>query len=733
MILFKEDWLKYPTAIIDTQTTNRTALEMAVKLKMMGVSNNAFFLALHNPALQGVDPYSPNLTLQQMAAIGIECKINPWYVLREIARAPALAGTVPKRIEVNRSNLALWWCFFNHIFIILTQPRQTGKSFNTDWLMTTLMNFVCNNTQINLMTKDDKLRSDNISRLKNIYDELPTYLKFKTKEDANNTEELSIKKFGNTYKTHVPQASPKRAYNLGRGMTTPIFHIDEGPFQPNIGTAMGAALMAMGAAIDAAKASNEPYGVIMTTTAGKIDDKDGGYIYDMVEKSALWTEAFYDSVNADELEQRVRRNARGGAFRVYACFSYQQLGKDDAWARDQLERSTLAGDDANRDLFNMWTSGSSRSPIPTRLIESMQRTAIDATKEHIYPIGAYMLRWYVPEDMMQEYLTKRKLIVGIDTSDASGGDDIALVIVDSESGAVVAVGNFNETNLITFARWIVYLVENYTNMTFIIERRSSGITILDYLLLMLPERGIDPYKRLFNWVANDPLEYKERFAEASMPISRRPEDTYVRSKKYFGFATSGGGQTSRTELYSTVLQEAAKRCHNRIHDRMLVSQISGLVEKNGRIDHADGKHDDLVIAWLLCNWFLTKSKNISYYGFNPRNILLIKDEARVLSREEEAEEIIQKRIRARIDAIGELMVDCSDDFMVQRYEAELKYLDSQLILKDGEDFSLATFLDEMRDQRSTVSYRKAYGDYNQSYQPEYVKSRIGGIDNLYVM
>lgn len=725
MILFLNQWAEYPQAIIHYKTKNKTALELAAKLRMMGVKNHFFFLALHDQTLEEVDPFSENLTQDQMLRIGIECTINPWYFFREVARVPAQAGATAKQLQFNRSNVALWWCFFCHIFIILTQPRQTGKSLNSDMLMTALMNFMCANTQMNLMTKDDMLRRANIDRLKEIYDELPGYLKLKTRTDTNNTEEITIKARNNVYKTHVPQASEKNAYKLGRGLTTPIFQIDEAPFQPNIKIAMGSALMAMGAAIDEAKANDEPYGVILTTTAGKIDDKDGAYVYSLIQKSALWSERYYDALNQIELENMVRRNSPSGEYRVYACFSYLQLGKDDNWAKDQIERAGLDGDDANRDLFNVWTSGSASSPLSSEIMASIQRSVLDPDYEQIFSIGSYIIRWYIPEHDLKEFLRTRKVVVGLDTSDASGGDDIAMVILDVASGAVIGVGNFNETNLIKFSQWLVYLITTFENMTFIIERRSSGIAIIDFLLMQLPELGIDPFKRLFNWVINSPLENKERYTEATLPMLRRSEDTYVRSKKYFGFATSGGGQTARSELYSTTLQEAAKRCHDRVVDRMLATQIAGLIKKNGRVDHASGAHDDLVIAWLLCHWMLTRAVNLSHYGIEPKNILQIREDKPNMSDEERAQEILQQRLRDRIDMLFEMMQREDNAFVLERYEAELRALDRQLILKDGEQFSLDLFLDELRSSKAATK-RAAYlssGNWDNQFG-------VASVDNL---
>jgi hypothetical protein len=169
--------------------------------------------------------------------------------------------------------------------------------------MNGLMSFWASNTKINLLTLSEKLRTETVGRIKAIYDELPDYLKFKTRTDLNNTEEMTVNRFGNRYRTHVAQAAAKAAYNLGRGLTTPILHVDEGPFQTNIDVALDACLPAMDAATDMAARNNEPYGIVYTTTAGKKDEPSGKYFYKLLSKSAKWTEQFYDCVNSEELEK----------------------------------------------------------------------------------------------------------------------------------------------------------------------------------------------------------------------------------------------------------------------------------------------------------------------------------------------------------------------------------------------------------------------------------------------
>lgn len=716
MILFEEDWANYPTAIINLETTNKSFVRMASVYRSMGVKNHAFILALINPDLVGIDPFSEDLTIDEMAAITIECKENPWFFFREIARAPAISGVGSVPLEANRGNIALFWCFFNHIMIILIQIRQTGKSFSTDVLMTLLQNVLCQNTAINLLTKDDVLRRKNIERLKEIASELPRYMQQRTRDDANNGEEITIKSLGNTYTTHVPQSSPKRAYNMGRGLTSPIFHIDEGPFQPNISIALPAALAATGAAVDSAKAKGTPYGTILTTTAGKKDDKDGRFVYKLLSDAAVWTEKFFDAQNLSALEQMVIRHSRGNVCRINATFNHRQLGKTDQWLKEKLDESLQTGDDANRDYFNMWTSGSQTNPLPLALLEKIVGSCMGVLHTSISPQG-YLTRWYIPEDDISWRMANGKYVLGMDTSEASGGDAISLVLTDVDTMEVVAAGTYNETNLITFSMWVAQFLIQYENVTAVIERRSTGAMLLDYLLVTLPQHGIDPFKRLFNQIVHEHIEMKERYAEIRLPMSRRSSDIYVRYKKMFGFATSGAGYASRTELYSTTLMNAAKRGGDRVHDKDIIDQVSGLITKNGRIDHADGEHDDMVIGWLLCVWLMTQGKNLSHYGIE-RVMTAVSNK----SKEEETpvdamQRYEQQRIRERIEEVYNKLTNEQDEYICQLLEHELLVLDRQIILENGEVYAVDELLrqasEARKGKRRQYDQRQQYGQYQQ--------------------
>jgi hypothetical protein len=704
MILFEDDWKKYPTAIIDTMTSNQSYVRLAKLYQKMGIRNNAFCLALINPQLQGLNPFDPDLTLEQMAMIAIECATNPWYYMREVARVPAIGAGEATPFEGNRGNVALFWCFFNHVMTFLIQIRQTGKSLSTDLLMTLLMNFMCQNTEINLLTKDEILRKTNIDRLKKCIDELPPYLiQRNAKLDTNNTEAITIKALQNIYKTHVPQASEKGAYKLGRGLTSPIMHIDEAPFQPNVKIAVGSALAATGAAVDKVKAKGGMYGTIFTTTAGKIDDKDGAFVYGLLQEAAVWTEKFYDAKNAQELEKMIRgasRGGGGGVFRVNITLNHRQLGKTDAWLREKLEASTASGDDANRDYFNMWTAGSLTNPLPISVLKAISQSVKEVKHTEISPEG-YITRWYIEEHEIEERMRTSRFVVGMDTSEASGGDDISLVMMDVETLEVIAAGTFNETNLITFASWVCSWLTRWETTTMIIERRSTGGMLMDYLLLMLPSMGVDPFKRVYNRVVQEYDEMPDRWKEIQVPMGRRPQEIYVRQKKAFGFSTSGGlGQTSRSELYSTTLQLGAKRACHMVHDKSLIDQITSLISKNGRIDHPTGGHDDMVIGWLLCHWLLTKGKQLSYYGIDQRRIgTALGGEQTEETKRDHAFRQEQELLRERMEKLGDELGRESDEWIIKRLEHQLRILNSQVVREEGEVFSLDTLINKAKEQR----------------------------------
>ncbi len=691
MILFARDWGKYPNARPDYETSNKSFYDLAVQYRDMGIENHLFLLALHDQSLKGVDPFAKDLDIETKGKIAIECKINPWYYFREIARVPGNGGEEAIPIQANRGNIALWWCFFNHITTFLIQIRQTGKSLSVDELAVYLMEIRCRNTVINLLTKDESLRKNNIARLKEIDAELPAYLRQRGKDDANNTEIITVNKNNNRLLTHLPQASPKLANNVGRGFTSPITFVDEGPFQPNIDIALPAALAAGNNVRERAARAGEPYGNILTTTAGKKDEKGGAFFYNLLCESAPWSEGFFDAYDYEALEALVRKIAPGGKYYMNITLNHKQLGKTDAWLKNAIETTAgITADMADRDFFNRWTSGSISSPLSIDDLERIRNSERNPDWVDVNHEFGYRFEWFIPKKDVTARMANGKYLICIDPSEAIGRDAMSFYVMDTRSGECICAATVKETMVLNFAHYLAEFMIKYENTIAVIERKSTGITLIEHLLIILPSRNIDPVKRIYNVMVNNADEYPELFAECRVPMGRRNPHFYAQTKRYFGFATAGSGANARSFLYGEVLQNAAKQLGDVVYHKTTIDQITSLITKNNRVDHPNGGNDDHVVAWLLGAYVLMFGKQLAYYDINVAQILSARKSKMLatLTPEQQYVNKQQEQYRAKLEALLELLNEENDQFLVARYEQQARHLDSLIERRDNESVSV---------------------------------------------
>lgn len=649
IVLFNGDWSRFPTAIVDTKTKNKSFLEFSALLKHMGVKNHLFMLALLHPDLQGVDPFDPLLTEEQKFKIKLECTFNPWYFIREIMRVPPAAGDNPVALEANRGNISLWWSFLNHIDYFLVQIRQTGKSLNSDGISVWYQLFGARNSRSNLFTKGD-LFKEHIARLKKLRALLPKYLVSITKKDTDNQKEFTNMSQGNRMVVYIPQKDEEAANNLGRGLTVPHNHVDEIAFLKNVHISLGVMLAGGGAAREEAARNGLPYGNIFTTTAGELDTPEGAYAYDLMTGGAEWNDHFYDCTDRAELYEVVRKQCRNKeAILINGTFNHRQLGKTDAWLKTKIAESRQTGDGVRRDYMNEWTSGNARNPLTKDLLRKIMASVVKPEWLEIDKQDHYSIRWYVPEAQVKAGLPGREVVMGMDTSNAVGRDNITGVIVDTSTLEVVGAWTVNDSNLTSFAVWLVKMFVRFPKLTMIPEAKSTWIGILDTLLLILPAHGIDPAKRIYSTLVDAKDQSPEDRRRYNDYIGDR--DNYRSYRKYFGFPTN---QSLREIIYGPVLQEAAKKTGSLVRDAKLQGEVARLVQRNNRIDHQASGHDDHVISWLLCHWFLTYGRNLEHYGITVSEVKRRVYEAEhKLSWEEQRRYDLQRKIKDEIALLSE--------------------------------------------------------------------------------
>lgn len=709
MILFESDFDSYPSAIIDTTCPNKSFLKYAQLLKQMGVKNHLWPLVLIHRDLKGLDPFDPNLDQELQMMFLKEFKINPWAFFRMAARATGSTYENPIYFEANRSNMAVYWLYFNHITTCLVQPRQTGKTFGINTLDDYLINIRNKGMRNMLLTKDEKLRSTSMAEVKSIAELLPYYAKQLTKNDIGNNEEINVKSLDNNYKAAVARSSPSDADKIGRGHKLDNTRFDETAYLLNVGISVPVMLAATTAQIKTAALLGNTFGNIFATTAGKRDDRDGKWAYDYFHTAAPWSEFMFDCKNLEELNNLVKSSSRDGKFlRVHCAFNHRQLGYTDAWLAEVAARNNSSGEAFERDYLNIWTSGSQNSPFSVSDTTRIRASEMEILFGEISRFGQIMLRWYIKEDQIRNIMATTYTVCAVDTSDGMGRDDIAVNIRNLKTGEVLAACTINEINLITVANFFVDLLKTYDKMTMIIERRNQAATIIDYMHKQMINLGMDPFKRLFNMCVQEHIEFEDRYKEILNPRNVQNENFLAQFKKFFGFTTSGGtGSTSRSELYGTTLRASVKYTAELIRDKPTIDQLLELVIRDGRVDHPKGGHDDLVVAWLLSYWFMAYGKNLQHYGI-PSGYVLSTN--RVVHSSNNREEIynneLNQRAQAFIQRIAEQIKQERDPNVVERLIFEIENVKTILGPQNEVSLTVDEMINSLRKEKTHRYYAK---------------------------
>jgi len=670
MILFKEDFLTQ-RAIVDTETKNSTFIKMGILLKRMGIENNMFFLALTQPEIQKYDPHHLTDNSEELRQrIALECKLNPWYYFREVIRVGA-SGSNGIPYILNRANLAQAWAYLNCLDSYLTMPRQLGKTFGAIGTGSWLEFFAGNHITLGLFAKDAKLAQENVSRLKDVRDNLPKYLLEASIADTNNKEGISYAALANQILTFVAQKDKGAAEGQGRGQTLAFEHWDELEYYENNWISFATAQAAMGAAKPQCIASGCPSGTMITTTAGDLDDPKCRFGCSIIYNSMMFHEKLYDCRNRDELLNVIDTNCSNRT--LYMEYSYKQIGKTDEWFFDTT-RNMSDKRKIEKEYLNRRTPGSSTSLFPPELLIR----ASDSVKEPVAVTyyESLVIRWYQHPKMIMEdpSLRNKPYIMASDTSDNVGRDYTTFIMVDPYDLSPVAEFKCNMTNMAFVTRAIKKFIIDFPRSIFIPERNKNGAMMLDFLLAMLQaDTSFSPFTRVYNEFCQD--------YTSDTPSFRTLDLASGLVRKKFGFTTGAG---SRDTLYSSVLTTAVQLTADRFYSATLVSEIKGLVKRNGRIDHSIEGHDDSLIAYLLCVWFAIFGRNHHMYGIKSDELLSLITEDGASTDKESKQRTLE--MRARGNELVKLILKANNSIVRNAYQRELDkikaYLDEDFLEED---------------------------------------------------
>lgn len=568
------------TVYYQHSTSNKSFVDMAMYLKDRGIKNYNFMLLILDPDLAGVDPHDANLSSVMKTKIMRECIYNPWYFIREVVRIPQDGKPGGIHFILHRGNLAMLFCLMLNLNTFCILPRQTGKTYCAVVWYLWLFNFGTSNAEISFLNKKFEDSKNNLQRLKNTRDLLPSYLKMDalfapdgTKLKGRNAAETITHPINsNAIRTVASARDKTSAASLMRGRTTSIIYIDEYAFIKHNRIIYMNMVPAWNTAAANARQNHRPYGMLITTTPGMLATEEGEYCFKAMKNATEFNEGWYN-MTYNEIMDIINTNERSTF--VFIQYTYQQLGYSEQWFKELCKSMELNWDDIRREVLLEWSPSIENSPFRREDLD-MIRNLVRAPIDQLLIFNKYAINIY--ERMDQRHVP----ILGVDVSGGYQHDSSAITIIDSWTTKVTADFNCNWIPTLDLAAVIYEVVYKYMpNAVVNIERNGGyGATVIAKLL-------------------RTPIKRNLFFSLKDRVIEERYGGTQVVRKKQLTKVFGSDSTHAEREKLMDILRSRVDFHKDKIVSRIIYEELCGLeVKKNGRIEHSDTTHDDQVFSWL---------------------------------------------------------------------------------------------------------------------------------------
>ena len=335
-----------------------------------------------------------------------------------------------------------------------------------------------------------------------------------------------------------------------------------------------------------AEKNGKPYHIVISTTPGDLNTPHGVYAKQFFDSAAPFSEKLYDWP-IEKVKEYIDKNSSNNF--TYLEFSYDLLGRDYNWFRKQCK--ALNGDvfKIKREILLQWNKSSDLSPFSEE--EIMRLT--DCAKE---PVATLMLQNVFPLNLyIDDFDWRSNLLIGVDVASGMSRDRTAIVVWDPAINQVVASFHNNIIDGFELRDLLIELITVYfQNSILIIESNNSGKQLMDFLL------RTPVAKNLF---------YEKKQVKAEV----RVQD--VKKQKFDSKMTKVYGVNTNTETrpkMMDILRDIVRDEYDRVNSKDIIQEIAGLERspKHDRIDHGEGGHDDLVMAYLFTRYVWAYGRNL---------------------------------------------------------------------------------------------------------------------------
>lgn len=256
-----------------TESHNPSFVQTAKELKAVGIKNYYFMLEIMDPRLADIDPFSPNITPQQVNLLIAEYRNNLWWFARTAVRVRTDKGIA--QFCLHRGLAAVMWCFLRHFDNCICEPRQTYKTTGTiagpiQWAFQ-----FSRNLHMHFFGKETVNTKRNLMHLRDDIELLPEWLQFrryidkssgKERKSRSSTEVLENRLMRNDLTIYPKPSSLSHAQSLGRGGSGAILYFDEIEHTPFFGELLSNSAPLFKTASDNARTAGSPFCRLMSCT-----------------------------------------------------------------------------------------------------------------------------------------------------------------------------------------------------------------------------------------------------------------------------------------------------------------------------------------------------------------------------------------------------------------------------------------------------------------------------------
>lgn len=310
----------------------------------------------------------------------------------------------------------------------------------------------------------------------------------------------------------------------------------------------------------------------------------------------------YDNDDTDYVFNYVHDPNHSANNFVYIEFSYKQLGETEAWLDNQIR--AMQGDMAlvKRELLLQWTLASNTSPFDEEQLSNIEQYII---KEPYGTIELLNNEYSITILRHPKNIRNKNYVIGVDVSGGLGNDASAITVIDPKDQSIVMVFKNNFISVTKLSELLIELVTTYIpNAVVIPERNSMGIALIN----LLDES-----------VISDNLYYRTKVSNGVEKISQELPSMFIKGKKKGkGQLTIVKGADTTTKVREYMINEILFMIVNErpelVNNDSLLDELKTLErKKNGKIEHAAGKHDDQLFSYLIGLYPLLRDNNIGHF------------------------------------------------------------------------------------------------------------------------